>query len=125
MKLSAISAAALLALVPGTMAWRVRFYENANYKGEEATWGGPGGTGTKCFASMSPLNNKASSMHWYAYNTERTTRCCITLYDSPNCQTKAADWAPTSTCSDAQVPNFQPFVQQNDVSSFRTTCVPV
>ncbi|KAL2824209.1 hypothetical protein BDW59DRAFT_162544 [Aspergillus cavernicola] len=113
----------VLLLTSGADAWRVRFYNGVNYKGQQATWSGPGHTGTRCF-NVNPLNNKISSLHYYAYNSDRTTKCCLTLYDSPGCKTKNPDWNPEKTCKDAHVKDI-PGGFDNDISSFRTTCYAV
>ncbi|KAH8594903.1 hypothetical protein B0O99DRAFT_623896 [Bisporella sp. PMI_857] len=87
MKFSVISAIALLAFVPQTITWR-------DEMGEIWTWAGEGAAGTKCFGSLGTLNNEAFSMHFYYADSAGTTACCLSLYDSPNCQTKDVDWTP-------------------------------
>ncbi|KAH8588725.1 hypothetical protein B0O99DRAFT_746555 [Bisporella sp. PMI_857] len=125
MKFTAISAIALLALVPQAMAWRVFFYQHKNYNQDEAggvyTWAGEGRPGTNCFG-LGTLNNEISSMHFYYADAAGNNGCCLTLYDSPNCETKDDDWTPKVWCSDTNIPNFAGHVYQDDVSSFRTTC---
>ncbi|KAL4876879.1 hypothetical protein BJY04DRAFT_199177 [Aspergillus karnatakaensis] len=121
MKFSLLFNAASALLLTSADAWRIRFYEDNNYKGHEVTWSGPGGTGSKCFNNVDPLNNKISSIHYYAFNTERTTRCCVTLYDSPGCQTKNPDWKPQKSCHDEHWPVI-PSTWNNDISSFKTDC---
>ncbi|KAL4862431.1 hypothetical protein BDV12DRAFT_203078 [Aspergillus spectabilis] len=121
MKLSILSvAASVLLLTSTTDAWRIRLYDGINYKGKQVTYSGPGKTGTRCF-NVDPLNNRVSSIHYYAYNSDKTTRCCVTLYDSPGCKTKNQDWAPQKSCHDEHWRDI-PGKWDNDISSFRTNC---
>ncbi|KAL2802674.1 hypothetical protein BJX63DRAFT_437636 [Aspergillus granulosus] len=122
MKFSILTLATTALLLTSTAdAWRIRLYENTNYKGRQVTYSGPGKTGSKCFSNINPLNNKVSSIHYYAYNTDRTTRCCLTLYDSPGCKTKKPDWKPQRSCNDEHVKDV-PGIWDNDISSFKTEC---
>ncbi|KAL3456190.1 hypothetical protein BJX64DRAFT_294298 [Aspergillus heterothallicus] len=122
MKISILSIATSVLLLTSTAdAWRIRLYENTNYKGRQVTFSGPGKTGSKCFSNIDPLNNKVSSIQYYAYNSDRTTRCCVTLYDSPGCKTKKPDWTPQKSCHDEKWTKI-PATWNNDISSFKTTC---
>ncbi|KAL2784791.1 hypothetical protein BJX66DRAFT_77423 [Aspergillus keveii] len=122
MKLSLLSLTTTLLLLasPGD-AWRIRLYENINYKGRQVTYSGPGKTGSKCFSNVDPLNNKVTSIKYYAYNSDRSTRCCVTLYDSPGCKTKNQDWKPQRSCHDEAWKDI-PGIWDNDISSFKTEC---
>ncbi|KAF9887537.1 hypothetical protein FE257_010115 [Aspergillus nanangensis] len=120
-----ISILTTILLAPSALAWRVRLYKDANYEGTQATWSGPGGAGTACFGNVNPINNEISSLKFYAFNTERTSQCCITFYDSPSCQTKSGDWSPIAWCNDVSIANWKGTQYQDDISSFRTDCYSV
>ncbi|KAJ8096631.1 hypothetical protein POJ06DRAFT_286894 [Lipomyces tetrasporus] len=116
MKFSLPIAAAVIALVPVTEAWRVYFYQLQNEEGPFITDGGPGNPGHRCFSNVDPLNQKISSMRYYSDNDQLNTRCCLTLYDSPGCENSRF-----SFCRN-QFVNFNEVGFDNDVSSYSTDC---
>ncbi|KAJ8098050.1 hypothetical protein POJ06DRAFT_303497 [Lipomyces tetrasporus] len=117
MKFSVAIAATAIALLPGTDAWRVYFYQLQNEEGPSITNGGPGHPGHACFSNVDPLNQKISSMRYYSDNPDLNTRCCLTLYDSPGC----ANAFPYTFCRN-QFVNFNEINLDNDVSSYSTDC---
>ncbi|KAK9358197.1 hypothetical protein V1504DRAFT_303508 [Lipomyces starkeyi] len=117
MKLSLAIITAAMAFIPFSDAWRVYFYQLQNEEGPSITNGGPGNPGYRCFPNVDPLNQKISSMRYYSDNTELNTRCCLTLYDSPDC----GNPFPYTFCRDAFV-NFNEINIDNDISSYSTDC---
>ncbi|KAK4097341.1 hypothetical protein N658DRAFT_292885 [Parathielavia hyrcaniae] len=87
MKLTAVTAAAVLALAGNAEAWRVYLHSFTDFKGLTYTQAGPGDTGSKCFDLPEEYRYTANSITYYAYNkqTNPSTRCRITLYDAQDC----------------------------------------
>jgi hypothetical protein len=119
MKITALITVAALAMAPTTSAWRVYFYQLQNGEGPSITNSGPGGTGSHCFPTVDPLNDKISSMRYYSDNAEGTTRCCIDLYRSTNCRSLIG--STSGTCRNRFI-NFNEIDEDNVVSSYKTTC---
>ncbi|KAK4126766.1 hypothetical protein N657DRAFT_175478 [Parathielavia appendiculata] len=89
MKLTTIAAAAVIALAGNASAWRVYLHSFTDFRGLTYTKAGPGGTGSKCHNLPEEYRYTANSITYYAYNsqTNPSSRCKITLYDTPDCDT--------------------------------------
>ncbi|PKS05930.1 hypothetical protein jhhlp_007763 [Lomentospora prolificans] len=123
MKLTTILAAAAVTMAPAASAWRLYIYnwEDQNKAGGYYTNSGPGNPGRACHSVSSALNNKGSSIEYYAGNRQSnpTTRCGLKLYDGAGCT-----GASTSEYRYDVKMNLAPLLEgwNNRVSSFSTNC---
>ncbi|SPO03475.1 uncharacterized protein DNG_06158 [Cephalotrichum gorgonifer] len=123
MKISTVTAAALLVMAPAASAWRIRLYnwEERNPAGGEFTKAGPGNPGSACHDIPDSMDRKASSMAYYATDSQSspTTRCRLNLYDGLNCGGSAM----YGIDYDVQM-NLAPVSGNwgNRARSFKTTC---
>ncbi|GJN71259.1 hypothetical protein PCL_10748 [Purpureocillium lilacinum] len=118
MKLTAVAAAAALALAPTTEAWRVYLYHGDNQSGTYYTNSGPGGSGSRCHLLPREHVHKARSIEYYATNSQSnpTTRCKIQMFE-------------TNDCGGRQGPYYQVDTKKNFkwdwvgvIQSYKTTC---
>ncbi|KAL4876802.1 hypothetical protein BJY04DRAFT_222649 [Aspergillus karnatakaensis] len=120
MKLNLALATAVLALTPAAAAWRVRFYPEAGYGGQQFTKSGPGNPGTSpCMGVSSAINDRISSLHWYPKNPAGDRSCCLYLYANSGCTNQL----PFHTaCQQTSIRNMAGTPLQDKISSFKTVC---
>jgi hypothetical protein len=122
MKLNlALITAIAAALAPTASAWRVRFYADRNYNGDEHTKAGPGNPGSACQGAPNPVNNRISSFKFWPKNSEGTTSCCLYLYNALDCEPSSI-LALAGNCNYIAEPDLAGTELQDRISSYRTIC---
>jgi hypothetical protein len=118
MKLSALTAAAVLALAGNASAWRVYLHSFTDFSGSTYTTSGPGNPGSACHTIPSDHRYQANSITYYAYNsqTNPTTRCKLQLFETTDCSGNQGPFFSVDT-KKALVEDWR-----NRAASFRTDC---
>ncbi|KAL2847406.1 hypothetical protein BJX68DRAFT_268274 [Aspergillus pseudodeflectus] len=121
MKLNLALVTAIVALAPAASAWRVRFYEDKDFKGRQHTRAGPGNPGSACQGAPNPINNEISSFKFWPENAEGTSSCCLQLFNSLDCEPSSLLSYPLN-CKYSEYSDLQYTPLQDKISSYRTVC---